>query len=307
MVETILNISAQAFVIMIIGGFLAKKTDLLSKETLGHLSTLLISVFLPASMVASSQQEFSVEMSISLLQMAALTAAYYLITIIVMKQVVKPLKMSEERKRILLCLVTFANVSFIGFPIVEMTVGESGVLIALILNIGFQLVFFSFGNWYLQGNGTISLKAIFSNFTIKASIFSVILYFIPFRFPSWFMAPFSALGNLVMPVSMLVIGAQIVNTGLAKIKPTKDTMIPCIIRMIIIPVIIFLLLQVLPVDDEVKQVMFILSSLPPATMNAILATQHHCDPEYAVIVTAQTMVMMLVQLPIVIWVINYFW
>jgi len=52
--------------------------------------------------------------------------------------------------------------------------------------------------------------------------------------------------------------------------------------------------------------MFILTSLPPATMNAILASQHQSDYEYAVIVTAQSMVAMLIQLPIVIMALSLF-
>lgn len=292
----IVGLTVKIFGILLIG-YLAKKKELLSDGAKDSLSELLTNVVLPCSMLASSQQGFSPEQGNGLLLVFILAAGYYAVTLLVGQVLLAKCRINKERKIMSLLLVVFSNVGFIGFSIMGEALGDTGTLYTIAYNCAFQLFFFSYAMLLLQGKQKISIRNLTGNRIIWISVLAILLYLFPFRFPGEITAVFQSAGSIMMPLSMLIIGAELADLSWKKILCDKLAWLLSAIRVLVLPGLMLLLLTVMGLDQEMTAAVVILTCLPSGSLNVIMARKYQMEPEFAAIVVAQTMLLMIVVLP----------
>ena len=86
----------------------------------------------------------------------------------------------------------------------------------------------------------------------------------------------------------------------------KYSYLVSLIRMLILPAIMFLILLVLKLPFGIAGTCAVLTALPCGSLNVIYAEQYNCEPEFASRTVVQTMVFMVVTLPIMILLVNHF-
>lgn len=304
MYRIVLSLTCKIFIILLVG-FVAARRGVIDGKMNKTLSSFLMEIVLPFSILSSSQQEFSTQNFQGMVQSLLIASVYYIIAIGVCLIITKRMKLPDSKKRIFITLVVFPNIGFIGFSVMNEILGELGILYTIVHNSVYQLFFFSYGIYLLRGEGKFSIRALFGNRIIWISVSSIILYLLPFRFPKVFVEPFNTIGSMMMPISILIIGAQIGKMKFSEITKDRDAYIIDLLRMIIFPTAIFLIIKLLKISHDVAVTVFILSTLPSGSMNVVMAQEYEREPEFATAVIAQNMILMIILLPVAILLLQY--
>ena len=121
----VVGLTLKIFIIMAIG-FGAKKFGIIDEQCKDKMSSLLVNLLLPVSMLTSSQQAFNMENLKGVVLIAVITVLYYVVTIVVGGFVGKIFGMDDAKSAMFTLLVAFANTGFVGLPILGTVAGKTG-------------------------------------------------------------------------------------------------------------------------------------------------------------------------------------
>lgn len=299
----IVSLTTKIFVLLLIG-LGATKFNIVGEDTKEHLSKVLVNIALPASMIASSQTKFS-ESNLEGIGVVGILTLIMYIMFFILGIGIGYIRKSEKTKQVIkILIVSFANTGFLGIPIVTEMVGEIGTLYSVMYNIVFDAIYFSIGLYMIERASQkqekgIDFKALLSNPMIWVSVSVIIFYIIPFRFPLAITESFSLLGSMMMPISMLVIGMQLSSIKLKEILICKEAMVLTFLRMIIIPTITIAVMLLMGFSKEIAYTMVIMSAMPSASLNAIVANKYKTAPELATIAVTQSTIAFIGVFPLI--------
>ena len=254
----VVGLTFKIFIIMAIG-FGAKKFGIIDEQCKDKMSSLLVNLLLPVSMLASSQQAFNMENLKGVVLIAVITVLYYVVTIVAGGFVGKIFGMDDAKSAMFTLLVAFANTGFVGLPILGTVAGKTGTLYGAVYNSVFDVLYFTYGIYLLSGEKKdgINLKKILLNPMIMVAVITIILYVVPFRMPMVVTDSLGLIGDCMMPVSMFLIGAEIASMNVKEILCDRDSYIVSLFRMLIIPFVMYILMVSLKtehtLDNEKKK------------------------------------------------------
>lgn len=286
--------------LMVLFGFMLKKIGIINDEFQKGLSNLLLNAILPVSILSSSSNPFSKELSKGLIITAVLCLIYYVFTLIFTHFIARILKIDNATKKIFITMSVFANVGFIGFPIANELYGNHGMLYAVIYNMFYQIFLFTYGINLLSNKGKFNISSIFKSPVSLSSFAAIIIYLSPYRFPKFISESLSTIGGMMVPLSMMIIGCTLVGMKSTEIFKDKYSYFVSLLRLVIFPLAIIAILLLIGIKGEVAVIIAVLTGLPSGSLNVILAEQYNCNPKYAARTVIQSMVLMTVMLPVII-------
>jgi predicted permease len=178
----LVNLLIKIFILTIFG-YALKKWKIITQELQEGLNSLLLKAILPVSVFMSSQNEYSMDAVNNMMITAVVALAYYIIALLIATLVSKKLSISMDGKKVFITMSVFANVAFIGYPIMQELYGNEGVLLAVVYNIFFQLIFFTYGISLLSGKKQMKLHMLYKNPVVLSSLLSVILFIFKIKIP----------------------------------------------------------------------------------------------------------------------------
>ena len=146
-------------------------------------------------------------------------------------------------------------------------------------------------------------KELFKNPMIWIAFLTVILYIMPYRFPEVVTASFDLIGNCMMPVSMLVIGAEIAGMNIKTVIGHKSAYSVSMLRMILFPIMTYVVMKIINVDFEVRATAVILAAMPSGSLNVIMAQKYKNNIEFATSAVMQNTILMVLTLPLFVYLI----
>lgn len=298
-INTLLAILGK-ILLMVLFGFILKKLGIINNEFQKGLSNLLLNAILPVSILSSASNPFSKELSKGLIITAVACLIYYVSTLILTHLITGVFKTDTATKKIFITMSVFANVGFIGFPMANELFGNNGMFYAVIYNMFYQIFFFTYGTNLLSNEGKFNVSSIFKSPVTLSSFVAIIIYLSPYRFPKFINESLSTVGGMMVPLSMIIIGCTLVDMKLKEILKDKYSYFVSLLRLVIFPLIIIGILLLIGIKGEVAVVIAVLTGLPSGSLNVILAEQYNCNPKYAARTVIQSMVLMIVILPIII-------
>ena len=299
----LVNLLIKIFILTIFGYFL-KKWKIITQELQEGLNNLLLKAILPVSVLMSSQNDYSIDAVNDMLITAVVALAYYMIALIVTTLVSKRLSLSNSGKKVFITMSVFANVAFIGYPIMQELYGNEGVLLAVVYNIFFQLIFFTYGISLLSGKKQMKLKMLYTNPVVLASFACVVLFIFQIKVPTGISSALSSIGGMTVPVSMMLIGCSLAEVKVKEIMKDFYSYLVSAFRMILFPLAMTLVFYFIKVPAIVAGSCIVLTALPAGSLNVIYAQQYNCEAGYASKTVVQTMVIMIVTVPLMIILVN---
>jgi len=296
--QTLVNLFIKIFILIAVG-FLLRKYNAISGQLKREVNYLVINIIAPFSIIASGNSPFSKEISTSLLQATIFCTVYYILAILFGIGIAGVLKMEDAKGRIFMLSSTFANTGFIGIPLATELFGSQGALIAVIYNMVFDIIFFTYGIWYVSRSGKFQLGQLLKNPVAISAVASVLLYLSPFRMPVIVADTFSTIGSAMVPLSMMVIGCNLAEMDILKVLKNRDAYIVSALRLLIYPLTAFAIVKAVGFDPVTAAGCVLLTALPPGTLNVIVAEQYNCAPEFATQAMVQSMVLMIATLPFI--------
>lgn len=236
---------------------------------------------------------------------AAFGIGYYALTLIVMRLSLKKAKMTEDERRIMVTCTAFANTGFVGFPLMEALFGNYGLLLAAVYNLCYNLFFYTYAVYLFSRKPKFRLLEIFKNPVSVASILAIVLFVIPWRMPPFLSETFKLIGDMTVPMSMMVMGSMLAGVKIKKLVTDKKAYIVSALRLIVLPAVVMGVIIAfslfLPMESDTKSVIVLMCALPCGSMNVIYSENHDVAPHFCARTVSLSMIFMLVTLMFWAW------
>ena len=279
-------------VILLAFGYFFTKKKILTSDIKNGLSTLLLKLVLPISILGSSQIAYDASTLSGFGITLVISFVFYFVFLFILRMVAKRLPLKDNADRVFPLLCVFGNVGFIGIPLSTQFFGPTGLMYAFSLNVAFNIALFSYGLMILSGESKVSVKSVLTDPCLICTVVMLALYVAPFRFPSFVGTAFTIIGHEIANMKVL----DLIKDGWAYVVS--------LLRLLVIPTIVCVIFMFLPVDHEVLKVLVFLLAMPCGTLNVILSQQYGTNPQFASRATTQTMILFLITVPIMLVIIN---
>ncbi|MBP7908358.1 MAG: AEC family transporter, partial [Proteocatella sp.] len=121
--------------LLIIVGFILSKKKILSSEGQKELTSLLLYVLLPCTLIKSFDIEYSSDILARGLKMSVFMFAIYIVSYLIATLVSKKYAEPENRRDIHVLSMILPNVGFMGYPIVNALIGPEAIIYAVMCNV----------------------------------------------------------------------------------------------------------------------------------------------------------------------------
>ena len=294
--------------ILIVLGFVLRKTRIIDDRIQKGLSNILIYAVLPFNLISSSQYEYSKELIMALIAVALAALCYFTFSILGMRFVVSKMKMEDQERRVLVTTAVFMNTGFVGFPLMQSLFGAKGLLLASCFNMVFNLFMYSYGEHKLSGEKA-NAKNMLTNPVTLATFVAIILFVIPWRMPEHIKSTIDIVSNMTVPLAMMIIGSTLSTVDYKKLFVDKLSYFSTAMRLIIFPLIMVFAVVVvrhffymMPVTATT---IVLMTALPTGSMNVIFSEKFNCAPKLCARNFTQTVVLMVITIPLFLLLCNY--
>lgn len=214
-------------------------------------------------------------------------------------------KVEKGRRGVFINGVAFSNTVIIGFPVVTSLFGEQATPDAMIYYMANTILFWTVGTYLLRSDSgqkaklfsKEGLKGIFSP-AILAFLLGMAVVFLKIPVPNFIFTPITLLKNTVTALAMVFIGGVMITADRQKIKMSKELAGVLFMRFIVTPLTMGLVCMALPMTLQMKQVFFVLATMPAMTQLGIMAKESDSDYEFAAVLVTVTTVVSLVAIPV---------
>lgn len=298
---SILNQMLSLFFIGIIG-FIMYKVKILDDESTVRFTKLILNITLPSQIVTAFMKNRGIVSNGTVFRVFGISLICYLIAALCGLAFVVLTKVPKQQKGTYLFMHLFANVGFMGLPVISTIFGDGGMIYAVIFNVIFNVLVYSAGIMMLgnEGENAGFNAKLLINSPFIAALISIVLFFTPVRFPSALMSSLDYLGNVTTPVAMLILGSTIAAMPIRELFDDWRVYLFTAVRLGMIPLIVMLALRIIGVSDPVVSgVLIILSAMPVATNTTMLAIEYGGDLRLASKGIFFTTVLSVISIPVI--------
>lgn len=273
-IGVIINQMLVLFVIMIIG-YIANKKNILDEDTNKKISSLLLNITSPALILSSVVNQSEKGDPNLVLSVVGLSIILYAILPFIGIFLAKILKVPKEDKSLYQFMTIFANIGFMGFPVIESIFGSEAVFFAAIINLIFNIFCYSYGVFLISENNKLSfdIKTLI-NPGIIVSIISIVIYIINIEVSSIIKETTSLVGGITTPLAMMLIGSSLAQIPIKEVFLERRLYPYTFIKQIIIPIIFFLVLRNFVTNELILGIMIIISGMPVGTITIMFCNEY---------------------------------
>lgn len=280
MIVIITNIAA-IFIIMGVG-FAANRTGLLPEKANDYLSPLLIQITSPCMIFSNIASADTGEgMFKEVMTMVGGAAVFFAMSSIVgLILCIKVLKLADDENcGVYVMLFATINNGFMGLPITLEIFGEEALffmvfsqMTLLVFIFGPGIAIINYGAKNEKGK-LERIKDMFGPNTI-AAILGILVMVTGLHIPEIIMKPVDMIGGITTVLAMLVIGIQLGNSNFREITGNRNLVIESTVKMILVPVLMFLIVNWLPIPNIIKLVLVFSAAFPSAvTVSPVAVTE----------------------------------
>lgn len=281
-------------------GFFATKVGLLPAGTGKYLSELVVGVTCPATTLYAVATSCRALSNGDVAMVLLITALIYGALILLATLCTRLFRVPRAQAGVYRFLLVFANVGFLGYPVVQALSGPDAVFIASMYNLVFQLLCFTYGVAQVSGKREKFSWRILARPMIVASTLSLVLYLTAFRFPPMVTKVLGCLDQITAPASMLVIGCTLAACSFRELFTKWRVYVWCLLKLIVIPVLTWAVLRLFVTDGLILLVMVVLSALPSATNSVLLCVKYGGDESTAASGVFLSTMLSIVTLPVLL-------
>ena len=267
------------FLIMAVGFFL-NKLKVLPSEATKYFVDLLLMVTTPCMILASiTSKEFNPETAASTLQIFICGISFFAVSFLLGWFLCKKILKVQPPEDLGVYIFAFSTINsgFMGFPITKAIFGGDILYLMILHNICLTLYMYSAGPFILNmnsGHGSFDAKRLlktFCNPSTILSVVSIVMLFAGLHLPKLIFDSVELVGDITVPLSMLVVGMQLGESNIGRIIKNKSLVLMSILKMTVVPALVFLLVNWLPLTDEVKVTAVFAAAFPTAVVTSALA------------------------------------
>ncbi len=304
--SALLNKMLVFLVLMVIGYLLARRGKL-DRGAIKAVSSLTLNVFLTGS-ILNSTLGAAVDLEWAQLGRALLVVwVMQILGYVIAWLVTLPMPVDRDHKPLFELLMSMGNSMFVALPIVDaLFPGSHAVFFVSLSCLPFNVLLFTYGVWRLQSgreNVRLRFRDILS-IPLIAALAALALFLLKPPLPAAVKGLISTLAGGTTPLSMLVIGASLGSVSLLDAFRSGKLYVASFVRLLVIPLITWLVLRLLTDDPVLLMTMTIVAGSPAAVIITVMANQYDRDSVYTAEGTLQSTALSMLSIPLLVWLLS---
>lgn len=282
---------------LIIVGYITNKTGILDEPANNRLSSFLLKIALPATILNSALENQEIDRD-KLLSVTIIAIGVFMVIPLLSKLIARIANLSKTYQ----LMLNYSNLGFMGFPIISSIYGEDAVIYAAVFLMVFNVHIFTVGISLLQGKSEspkLMLKKLCSPGVISALLaFAIVLF--GFSIPVPLANLFKSLGSVTTPLAMIVIGSQLAQVNLLNSLANKKIYLMSCIKLVVYPAVVYGILRLVVGQDVIAGIAAILIGLPVAGNVTMICSEYGGDTALAAEGTCISTILSLITIPIML-------
>ncbi len=293
------------FIILAIG-YVAGKFKILDSNGTKKLSEVLLFIAAPMMVLNSFFIEFSKERLVNIIWILGFAMFTFIFSIILSKYIYG--KFNENTAPVLKFSAIFSNCGYMGLPLMKAVFGDDGAFYGSFYIVMFQVFLWSYGYMMFGSKNTNAgmLKRVLRNPSIIAVCIGTIVFLFSTPIPASIKGAIKAVGDMTMPLSMLIVGGVISTARLWSLFNDWKVYLSSFIRLILMPVLAFLISILIGVPSLPAAITVTALTMPVATNATIFSEMFGKDAVFASKCVAVSSLLSIITAPVIIsWVAFY--
>lgn len=195
----------------------------------------------------------------------------------------------------------FANVGFIGYPIVSSIFGPHAVFYAALLNMPNTFFIFTAGVMLIKGEYSLKQfnpKVLVSPAMLGAFL-AAILVALGIHTPDIIARPVTMVGNITVPAALMIIGSSMAKLPIREIIGSPKVYITALLRLTIVPLSIYFLFKACGVSDLVNNINTVVIAMPVASFGTMFCLKYGRNPSLITETTFITTLGSIITIPLI--------
>lgn len=264
------------------------------------LSSIVIDVTCPA-LILSSVMGAELPDSSLILPLLGIGFLTYILLLVFGFWVPRFVAKSRDEQGMIGFALMFANVGFIGYPIVSAIFGPKAVFYAALLNIPNTFFIFTAGVMLVKGEHnmkSLSAKVLFSPAMIAAFVAALMVAF-GVRTPDIIARPVTMVGNITIPAALMVIGSSMARLPLKEIIGSPKVYVASLLRLVVVPLSVYFLFRFCGVSDVINNINTVIIAMPVASYGTMFCLKYGRNPSLMTEMTFVTTLGSILTIPLI--------
>jgi len=290
--------------VLILLGYYLSHSGKINQAAERGIAELTIDIAFPALVFTNIVREFKLDQLIEYLTVPLSSALITAGSLFLVLAVTAALKYPEAKRREFSFVTSFSNNIFIGAPICMAFFGTQGLILAIFYDFGMHLIVWTLGLWIINGKSGSGENNFFGNILsppVIGLLSGILAVLFSIEIPEILLNITSSIGSITVPLAMIFIGLQLAKSSVKDIIGTKEIYMLSSLRLIIFPLIVFTVMQFLPISNLIKSVIILESAMPVFASSPVIMRKYGHNSSLASEVIFSTIILMVFTLPIFIY------
>lgn len=261
-------------------GFLATKRGVWEAEMNRKMSVFVLTVTAPLLILSSVMGEGLVFETREIMQLLLISLLNYVVLIGGAYIATAVWHLDAFRRGLLRFMLSFGNVTFIGFPVLSCIFGERAVFYGAVLTIPFNLLIFTIGVEFVAGSGSLRKAFHWRKMLtpcVMASVVAVVLALFKVETPAHLAQWCHLIGDMTIPCALLIIGSTLSSIPWRDMIGNRFVYTMATIRLLLVPMFVLWLFRMAGFDPMIVNVATILSGMPVAANGIMFCLRYERD------------------------------
>ena len=204
-------------------------------------------------------------------------------------------KLTKSDKKGLYLPIVFGNTSYLGYPVALLAFGMDGLSGAVVYDMMNSLVIFSLGIYIV--NHKNEFQEAFKLPFLYAVVVGLAVNLLNIPVPDVLFTPIELIGMITIPLALLVLGYKLTEI---RISAARIALLASLFRICGGFLVALAIIQLLPIDGLVKDIVLLQAAMPSAVMGMILAAKYDRDASLVASVVFITTLLSVISIPLIL-------
>ena len=294
-----LEVMVVLFIIVILG-YVACKLGYMGDKFDKKLSSIVVDITCPLLVLSSVMGDELPDRTL-ILPLLGVGFLTYIILMVFGFWVPRLITKNHDDQGMIGFALMFANVGFIGYPIVSSIFGPHAVFYAALLNMPNTFFIFTAGVMLIKGEYSLKQfnpKVLVSPAMLGAFL-AAILVALGIHTPDIIARPITMVGNITVPAALMIIGSSMAKLPIRDIIGSTKVYITSLLRLTIVPLSIYFLFKACGVSDQVNNINTVVIAMPVASFGTMFCLKFGRDPSLITETTFITTLGSIITIPLI--------
>lgn len=294
-----LEVMVVLFIIVILG-YVACKLGYMGNKFDKKLSSIVVDITCPLLVLSSVMGDELPDRTL-ILPLLGVGFLTYILLLVFGFWVPRLITKNHDDQGMIGFALMFANVGFIGYPIVSSIFGPHAVFYAALLNMPNTFFIFTAGVMLIKGEYSLKQfnpKVLVSPAMLGAFLAAIIVV-LGIHTPDIIARPVTMVGNITVPAALMIIGSSMAKLPIREIIGSPKVYITALLRLTIVPLSIYFLFKACGVSDLVNNINTVVIAMPVASFGTMFCLKYGRNPSLITETTFITTLGSIITIPLI--------